>query len=79
MTRATLGHTGHDLSAGVGTSAIYLLVFLGAVLRVAAPWLPVDYLAAVVVAGGLWTGGFVLFVLIYGPILAGPPPSRSAV
>jgi uncharacterized protein involved in response to NO len=79
MTRATLGHTGHDLSAGVGTSAIYLLVFLGAVLRVAAPWLPVDYLAAVVVAGGLWTGGFVLFVLIYGPILAGPSSSRSAV
>ena len=69
MTRATLGHTGHDLTAGVGTGAIYLLVFAGALLRVVAPWLPVDYLAAVTLAGGLWTGAFVLFVLVYGPIL----------
>jgi hypothetical protein len=25
------------------------------------------------VAGGLWTGGFILFVLIYGPLLTGLP------
>ena len=73
MTRASLGHTGRALTAGAGTNAIYLLVFAGAVLRVLAPWLPVDYLAAVMVAGGLWTGGFILFVLIYGPLLTGLP------
>ncbi|MPY73893.1 MAG: NnrS family protein [Alphaproteobacteria bacterium] len=77
MTRATLGHTGHPLTASAGTNAIYLLVFAGALLRVAAPWLPVDYLAAVMVAGGLWTGGFLLFVLIYGPILAGAGAGRE--
>lgn len=77
MTRATLGHTGHPLTASVGTNAIYLLVFAGALLRVAAPWLPVDYLAAVMVAGGLWAGGFLLFVLIYGPILVGAGVGRE--
>lgn len=77
MTRATLGHSGRALAAGAGTDAIYLLVFAGALLRVAAAWLPVDYMAAVMIAGGLWTGGFVLFVLIYGPILAGPAGRRE--
>ncbi|MGH6620785.1 MAG: NnrS family protein, partial [Alphaproteobacteria bacterium] len=68
---------GHPLTASAGTNAIYLLVFAGALLRVVAPWLPVDYLAAVMVAGGLWTGGFLLFVLIYGPILAGAGAGRE--
>jgi uncharacterized protein involved in response to NO len=71
MTRATLGHTGHALTASAGTSLLYLLVFAGAVLRVVAPWLPVDYLVAIMVSGGLWTGAFMLFVAIYGPMLAG--------
>jgi uncharacterized protein involved in response to NO len=71
MTRATLGHTGRTLTAGMRTNAIYLLVFAGAAIRVAAPWLPVDYLSAVTVAGGLWSGGFLLFVRVYGPMLTG--------
>jgi uncharacterized protein involved in response to NO len=71
MTRATLGHTGRALTAGAGTRAIYLLVFAGAVIRVAALWLPVDYLLAVTVAGGLWSAGFLLFVWVYGPMLLG--------
>jgi uncharacterized protein involved in response to NO len=77
MTRATLGHTGHPLTASSGTSLLYLMVFAGAVLRVAAPWLPVDYLAAVMVAGGLWTGAFMLFVAIYGPMLVGADVGRE--
>jgi uncharacterized protein involved in response to NO len=36
MTRATRGHTGRDLSANHGTNAIYLLVTLAAVTRIAA-------------------------------------------
>lgn len=74
MTRATLGHTGRDLHADKGTVLIYSLVTIGAAIRVAAPWLPVDYLVAVKVAGGLWSAAFLLFVLIYGPKLLGPRP-----
>ena len=74
MTRATLGHTGRDLHAGVGTTTIYVLVTLGAALRVAAPWLPFDYLMLIQLSGGLWGGAFLLFLALYGPKLLGPRP-----
>ena len=74
MTRATLGHTGRDLHAGVGTTTIYLLVTVGAALRVAAPWLPCDYLLLIQLSGALWAGAFLLFLAIYGPMLLGPRP-----
>lgn len=74
MTRATLGHTGRELHADNGTVAIYLLITLGAALRVSAPWLPLDYLMLVKVAGTLWGGAFLLFLVLYGPKLLGPRP-----
>ncbi|MDJ0943109.1 MAG: NnrS family protein [Kiloniellales bacterium] len=69
MTRATLGHTGRPLTAGPGTQVIYALVLIAAVLRVAAPWLPLDQTAVVISSGLLWSGGFLGFVLVYGPML----------
>ena len=74
MTRATLGHTGRELRADFGTSAVFLLVTLGAALRVAALWLPFDYLLLIKLSGGLWAGAFLLFLLTYGPKLLGPRP-----
>ena len=40
MTRASLGHTGHDLVAGAGTQAIYVAVIAAAGARVAGALLP---------------------------------------
>jgi uncharacterized protein involved in response to NO len=74
MTRATLGHTGRQLRADGWTVAIYALVTLGAALRVTAPWLPIDYMRAIEVAGAAWAGAFLLFVLVYGPKLFGARP-----
>ncbi|MBY4636498.1 NnrS family protein [Sphingopyxis sp. XHP0097] len=74
MTRATLGHTGRPLVADRATQLIYLLVTLGAVLRVAAPVLPFDYLRSIAVAGTMWGGAFLLFACVYGPKLLGPRP-----
>lgn len=74
MTRATLGHTGRELHANAGTVLIYSLVTLGAALRVAAAWLPLDYLLAIKVAGALWGAAFLLFLALYGPKLLGPRP-----
>ncbi len=45
MTRATLGHTGRELKANAPTIFLYLLVTLGAALRVAAPFGLFDYMA----------------------------------
>ena len=74
MTRATLGHTGRELSADGWTRAIYVLITLGAALRVAAPLLPFDYMRTIELAGLSWGGAFVLFVVAYGPKLFGPRP-----
>ncbi len=78
MTRATLGHSGRALTAGPATVSIYGLVTGGAILRVAASYLPVDYLTTVGFAGALWSVGFALFVIVYGPMLLFRRPARSA-
>jgi uncharacterized protein involved in response to NO len=69
MTRATLGHTGRALTADAVTVAVYVLVQAGAAMRVLSPVLPLDYNAALVVAGLLWGGAFLLYALRYGPML----------
>lgn len=74
MTRATLGHTGRELHADKGTVLVYVLVTAGAAMRVAAPWLPFDYLLLIKAAGALWGGAFLLFLALYGPRLLGPRP-----
>jgi uncharacterized protein involved in response to NO len=71
-TRATLGHTGRELRAGPATTASYVLVTLGALLRLAASLGWVGYQAGLELAGALWAGAFVLFLAAYGPILFAP-------
>ncbi len=71
MSRATLGHSGRPLTANRITSGIYLLIGLGALLRVAASLLPGLYDALISISGVAWSGGFLLFVLGYGPMLLG--------
>ncbi len=65
MTRATLGHTGRPLAAGIGTTAIYVLVTVAAILRLLAPLGGSQYLPMLVLAGGAWSGAFGLFLLLY--------------
>lgn len=78
MTRATRGHTGRPLEADGATICIYLLVHLGALLRVVAPLLPVDYTLSITLAGGLWGAAFLLFLLVYGPMALRPAPGEQA-
>lgn len=71
VTRASLGHSGQKLTANFWTKAIYILIVSGALIRVLADWLPTDYTMAVTIAGGLWSAGFIIFVITYGPMLLG--------
>ena len=72
MSRATLGHTGRELRAGAMTQAAYVLVTLGALLRVTAPVGLFEYRLGMEIAGAAWIGAFLLFLAAYGPILFGP-------
>lgn len=68
MTRATLGHTGRELSSDHATTAIYLLVFAAAALRVSASFLPsADPL--LIASAVAWIAAFLLFAIHYAPIL----------
>jgi uncharacterized protein involved in response to NO len=77
MTRATLGHTGRQLTADRATVVIYFLLQAGAALRAVAPVLPIAYDAAITAAAVLWGTAFLLFVAHYGPMLVGPRVSDA--
>ena len=72
MTRASLGHSGQELTAGPGTTTIYGLVTVGAVLRVLVPAFSSEAFQSILgVSAIFWGAGFALFVIIYAPLLAG--------
>jgi uncharacterized protein involved in response to NO len=73
MTRASLGHTGRPLVVGRSIATAYMLLTLGAVLRVfGGAWTPASYLFTLSAAGLCWSASFTIFVWVYGPILMSP-------
>ena len=73
ITRTTLGHTGRMLKAGRAETAMYLLLQVGVLARLAAAlggagvreW-------GLVLAAACWSLAFALFCAVYGPYLARP-------
>lgn len=83
MTRATLGHTGRELHAGIGTSAIYIAVASAALLRIYAAFVPAD--ALLHASACLWAVAFLGYAGLFGAALTqprlrgrqmGPAPAR---
>ena len=72
MTRASLGHTGRPRHAGPMTVVIYVLVNLGALLRVFGPSTDLPTHVVLGSAAACWSGAYLLFVLVYGPFLLRP-------
>jgi uncharacterized protein involved in response to NO len=69
MTRASLGHTGRPRHAGPMTVFIYILVNVGAVLRVFGPMTGLPTNLVLGLAAGSWSGAYLLFAMVYGPFL----------
>lgn len=69
MTRASLGHSGRELTATPGTQAIYLFAVLAALSRVAAPVFGDLSMTVLELAAGAWTAAFAGFVVLYAPML----------
>ena len=75
MTRASLGHTGRPRHADRLTVAIYLLINLGALLRIFAPNpdTPTALTHTMLALSAFsWSGAYLLFAFHYGPYLVGP-------
>lgn len=70
MTRASLGHTGHALSASPTTVAIYVALGVAALARIAAAMAPAWSLGLLHAAAGAWVLAFAGFAASYGPLLA---------
>ena len=69
MTRATLGHTGQKLTAGIGTFAIYLALISAVVVRLVAGFVPSMAGLLFTFSGLFWILAFGGFVVVYGPLL----------
>ena len=75
MTRASLGHTGRPRHADRLTVVMYVLINVGAVLRVFAPNPDVPSMfthAMLGLSAFSWSGAYLLFALVYGPFLVRP-------
>ncbi len=73
MTRASLGHTGRSLVVAPAIIMAYVSLVLAVAVRVFGPaLLPVSYTAIILTAGSLWVLTFLLFAIVYVPILLGP-------
>jgi uncharacterized protein involved in response to NO len=77
MTRVTRGHTGRALSVDRATVAIYMLVNLAAIVRVAAAFGEAWTMPLLVASASLWIGAFLLFVFAYGWMLLLPKSARQ--
>ena len=73
MARVSLGHTGRTLAASRPLAWAFGAITAAACARAAVPlFAPGWYRAAVLAAAGLWTLAFLLYLLLYVPILARP-------
>jgi len=73
MTRASLGHTGRVIVASPMMVLAYAMISLAALTRVLGPMLvPEFYNEAMLAAGLLWIGAFVILSFIFWPILTKP-------
>jgi uncharacterized protein involved in response to NO len=72
MTRVALGHTGRPLVLPRGAALCYLLVHLGALLRVVAASLPDLPSVLLLRAGASWSLAFALYAALYARILWAP-------
>jgi uncharacterized protein involved in response to NO len=73
MTRTARGHTARPLSADRADVACYVLVLCAALVRVGVPLVAPDgWLYAIVASAMLWSAGFGLYALRYGPVLTRP-------
>jgi uncharacterized protein involved in response to NO len=71
MSRATLGHTGQQLTASFGTQAIYAAIIVAAISRICAVLEPSHNFVLLHVAAFSWILAFFGFAFFFGPLLIG--------
>ena len=71
MTRASLGHTGRELTANAGTCAVFVAIVIAAVLRIAAAMAPAVAIL-LHISAAFWVAAFVGYAVLFGGMLMRP-------
>jgi uncharacterized protein involved in response to NO len=71
MSRATLGHTGQQLTASRATQAIYAAIIVAALARICAVIEPAHSEPLLHLAAFAWAAAFFGFAISFGPLLSG--------
>jgi len=71
MSRATLGHTGQQLTASFATQVIYAAIIVASLSRICAAIDPVHSELLLHLAAFAWAAAFIGFSVAFGPLLAG--------
>jgi uncharacterized protein involved in response to NO len=71
MSRATLGHTGQQLTASTATQSIYAAIIVAALSRICAVIDPAHSELLLHLAAFAWAAAFFGFAASLGPLLAG--------
>jgi len=81
MSRATLGHSGQQLTASYPTQAIYAAIVVAALARVCAAVEPAHSELLLHVAAFAWAAAFIGFAVAFAPLLVGHDPRmrRNAI
>jgi uncharacterized protein involved in response to NO len=74
ITRVSLGHTGRPLVLPSGIVAAYILIQVGALLRVSTGLTVLPWHTGVLISGVCWSAAFALFLWRYLPVLMSPRP-----
>ncbi|MDH5409906.1 MAG: NnrS family protein [Alphaproteobacteria bacterium] len=73
MSRAALGHTGRDLKVSAAITVSYMLISIATIIRISESTLPGEwYYGSVLISGVVWIAAFLIFTVIYWPILTRP-------
>ncbi len=71
ITRTARGHSGRPLLVGRAETTAYVLVHVGAAIRVFGPLAaPAHYGVLLVAAGAAWSTAFLIYLIVYWPMLA---------
>ena len=74
--RAALGHTGREVRAGVLLNTAFALIWISTVFRIVAGQSDGHYITLLAIATLMWIGGWLAFLIGYGPVLIGPSQKK---
>ncbi|WP_336080469.1 NnrS family protein [Thalassospira sp. CH_XMU1448-2] len=75
--RAALGHTGRELRASGMLNAAFGLIWLSTAFRIIAGQSNEHYVTILAIATLMWLGGWLAFLIGYGPVLLGPSQKKT--